>query len=122
LTLSELSVAVDIKPSVSFSCDKAIRDQVSYCGYFLTIKEDEVGLIHQSAKDYLLRKSCDSNPELENFRVEEDIGNQEVARKCFYYLQNGALADGAVDLNRSYGLKNTSRLKDFPLLSYAAMY
>jgi ankyrin repeat protein len=122
LTLSELSVALNVKPSVGFSRDEVIRDQASYCGYFLTIKEDEVGLIHQSAKDYLLRKSRDPNPELEIFRVKEDMGNLEVARKCFHYLQNGALAGGKVNLERSYGLKDTSRLKDFPLLSYATMH
>jgi hypothetical protein len=122
LTLSELSIAVDVKPSIGFSRDEVIRDQVSCCGYFLTIKEDEVGFIHQSAKDYLLRKGPDSKPELENFRVKEDIGNLEVAQKCFYYLQNGAFADGEVDLTGRNGPKDTSRLKDFPLLSYAAMH
>ena len=51
---------------------------MSYCGYFLTIKEDEVSLIYQSTKDYFLRKSRDPNPELEIFRVKEDIGNLEI--------------------------------------------
>jgi hypothetical protein len=119
LTLSELSAAIEtaVKPSVMFNCDEVMRDQVSYCGYFLTIKEDEVGLIHQSAKDYLLRKSRDSNPELEVFRVKEEIGNLEIARKCLDYLQNGALTNGEVDL-----LMNTAHLKAFPLLSYAALH
>ncbi|OBT40534.1 hypothetical protein VE00_08988 [Pseudogymnoascus sp. WSF 3629] len=117
LTLSELSAAIEtaVVPSAMFSCDEVMRHQVSYCGYFLTIKEDEVKLTHQSAKDYLLRKSRDSNPELENFRVKEDMGNLEIARKCLDYLQRGALADGKVDLQRNY-----SHLKAFPLLSAAA--
>jgi hypothetical protein len=93
LTLSELSVAIDVKPSVGFSRDEVMRDQVSYCGYFLTIKDNEVGLIHQSAKEYFLHKSRDPNPELEIFRIKEDMGNLEVARKCFYYLQNIAPAE-----------------------------
>lgn len=57
LTLSELSYAIEptVESSiVSFTRDGRIRDQVLYCGYFLTIKENEVGLVHQSAKDYLL--------------------------------------------------------------------
>jgi ankyrin repeat protein len=123
LTLSELSVAVDVKPSVGLTCDDVIRNQVSYCGHFLTIKEDEVGLIHQSAKDYLLRKSRDPNPELEFFRVKENIGNLEIARKCFYYLQSGAFADDRVNLEERYRRpKDTLRLKNFPLLSYATMH
>jgi hypothetical protein len=119
LTLLELSPAIEtaVRPSVMFNCDEAMRDQVSHCGYILTIKEDEVGLIHQSAKDYLLRKSRDSNPELEVFRVKEEIGNLEIARKCLDYLQNGALTNGEVDL-----LKNPAHLKAFPLLSYAVLY
>ena len=119
LTLSELGIAIEtaVRPSAIFSCDEVIRDQVSCCGYFLTIKEDKVGLIHQSAKDYLLRKTFDLNPKLEFFRVKEEVTNLEIARKCFYYLQNGALVAGAVNLK-----KNTSHLKAFPLLSYAVLY
>ncbi|KAF4609832.1 hypothetical protein G7Y89_g15791 [Cudoniella acicularis] len=94
LTLSELSIAIDIRSSTSFSQDEVMRDQVSYCGYFLTIKEDKVGLIHQSAKDYLLRTIPDLNPELESFRIKEKVGNLEITRKCLDYLHNGALKDG----------------------------
>ena len=114
LTLSELSVAIDVKPSVGFSRNEVMRDYVSYCGYFLTIKKDEVGLIHQSAKDYLLRKTRDSNPELEVFRVKEEIGNLEIARKCLEYLQNGALENWKVNLRMDTA--------HFPLLSYAALH
>ena len=119
LTLSEMSVAIEItaRSSDIFSCDEVMRDQVSYCGYFLTIEEDKVGLIHQSAKDYLLRKTCDSNPELEFFRVKEEAANLEIARKCLNYLQNGTLAAGEVDLKT-----NTSHLKAFPLLPYAVLH
>ncbi|MCJ1261200.1 Ankyrin-2 [Lobaria immixta] len=119
LTLSELSIAIDttVRPSDDFSHDEVTRDQVSYCGYFLTIKEDQVSLIHQSAKDYFLRKTRDSNSELEFFRVREEVVNLEIARKCLDYLQNGALAAGKVDLQN-----DTSHLNTFPLLSYAALH
>lgn len=53
LTISELSIAIEttIGPSiVAFNRNEVIRDQVLYCGYFLTVKEDEIFLIHQSAK------------------------------------------------------------------------
>lgn len=122
LSLSELSTAIDIvvEPSASFSRDEVMRDKVSHCGYFLTVKNDEVSLIHRSAKDYLLRKTPDSNPELEFFRLKEEVGNLEIARKCFDYLQNGALAlcvCSKVDLS-----SNSSHLKAFPLLLYAALH
>ncbi|KFY68330.1 hypothetical protein V498_10663 [Pseudogymnoascus sp. VKM F-4517 (FW-2822)] len=118
LSLSELSAAIDIviTPSTSFSRDEVMRDKISHCGYFLTVKNDEVSLIHQSAKDYLTRKTPDSNPTLEFFRLKEEVGHIEIARKCFDYLQNGALAGGKVDLS-----SNSLHLKAFPLLSYAAL-
>jgi hypothetical protein len=100
LTLSELSAAIEtaVMPSATFNCVEVMRDQVLHCGYFLTINKDEVGLIHQSAQDYLLRKTLDSNPELEVFRVKEEVGNLEITRKCLDYLQNGALTDRKVNL------------------------
>ena len=120
LTLSELSIAIEITTRssiITFSPEKIMRDQVSYCGDFLRIKGDEVSLIHQSAKDYLLRKTYDPNPALEVFRVKEEAANLEIARKCLDYLQNGALAAGVIDLNT-----NISHLKTFPLFSYAVLH
>ncbi|MCJ1270547.1 hypothetical protein MMC22_010444 [Lobaria immixta] len=119
LTLSELSIALDITvgPSAGFRRDEVMKTKVSYCGYILTSKQDKVSLIHQSAKDYLLRKSRDSNSELEFFRVKEGPVNLEIARKCLDYLQHGALAASEVNLQT-----DTSHLEAFPLLSYAAFH
>jgi len=128
LTLSELSIAIEttVRSSVAaFDRDEMTRDQVSCCGYFLTIGADEVGLIHQSAKDYLLRKTCDSNPELEAFRVKEEVANLEIAKKCLNYLENGALAKRESETlkQRQFSpLRDPSHLKAFPLLSYAALH
>ena len=58
LTLAELSAAIGSSNESSVfhvSREEIIREQVSSCGYFLSINTDKVGLIHQSAKDYLLR-------------------------------------------------------------------
>ena len=119
LTLTELGTAVgiSIEHSGDFSLAQVTRDQVSYCGSFITIEKDEVGLIHQSAKDYLLRETPDSNSELEVFRVQEEAGNLELARRCLKYLQDGAFAGGQVDLG-----ENTIHLDAFPLISYAALH
>ena len=120
LTLAELSVVIgtsDDPSIILFSHTEIAKDQISWCGSFLTITGDEVNLIHQSAKDYLLRKDIDSKPELEFFRVKEEIANLEIATKCFNYLQEGALADGPVRLKQE-----TAHLTKFPLLSYAVVY
>ena len=136
LTLLELSFAVEptISSSIVANRDERIRDQISYCGDFLVIKEDEndendeedeeeivdkikVGLIHQSAKEYLLRKMQDSNPNLESFRIDEDVANLEIARRCLDYLQSGALENSKANV-----LRNEEHLRRFPLLSYAALH
>ena len=119
LTLSELSIAIEttIRPSAILSRDEVVRDQVLNCGYFLAIERNRVGLIHQSAKDYLLRKTSDPDPKLEYFRVKEEAANLEITRKCLNYLQQGALSAGEVDLER-----DTPHLEAFPLLSYAVLY
>jgi len=84
---------------------------------FLTIQDDKVGLIHQSAKDYLLRKNPDSNPELELFRVKEAAANLAIVRKCMNYMESGSLKGGVVDLKRY-----SSHLESFPLLEYAVLH
>ncbi|KFZ16205.1 hypothetical protein V501_02341 [Pseudogymnoascus sp. VKM F-4519 (FW-2642)] len=119
LSLLELSTAIDIvvEPSASFSREEVMRDKVSHYGYFLTVTNDKVRLIHRSAKDYLLRKTPDLNAKFEFFRLKEEVGNSEIAQKCFDYLQNGALIGDKVDL-----ASNSLHLKAFPLLSYAVLY
>lgn len=121
LTLPELSAVLEshIKPAVHFNLDQVVRDQVSCCGYILTLtaEEERVNLIHQSAKDYLLRGPLKLNPELEVFHIKEAAANLEIAKKCFQYLQSGALANGEVDLET-----DTAHLKAFPLLSYAVLH
>jgi len=120
LTLSELGTAIelDIKCRGDFSIDQVTRDQVVNCGSLLSIdsETDQVRLIHQSAKDYLLRKTPHSNPDLEPFRIKEEAGTNQVAKKCFDYLHNGAFAKGAI--YRS----DTTHPKAFPLISYATLY
>jgi len=123
LTLTELSTAIRIKPVPNLSVDEIIRDYIGFCGYLLKVTGNDVGLVHQSAKDYLLRKEPDPNPLLEFFRVKEKETNAEIARTCFTYLHCGALADGSVQLvKRSNKAVDTSHLQAFPLLSYAVLY
>src|SRR5439155_6045768 len=50
LTLTELAVAVKVRPSATASSDQIIRDYISFCGTLLKVTGNEVGLVHQSAK------------------------------------------------------------------------
>ena len=119
LTLLELSAIIEptIEPPTGFTREDVTKNQVSYCGYFLTVKGSEVNLIHQSAKDYLLSGDHDSTPELRDFRMDEKAGNQEIAHNCFQYLEDSFLPSRSID-----SMGETSHLEAFPLLSYATRY
>ncbi|RYP70906.1 hypothetical protein DL771_005156 [Monosporascus sp. 5C6A] len=66
--LAILAAAIDIRSSSTLiDTERAIRDKIALCGPSLKVQEQEVGLVHQSARDYLLRKERDSDAVLEEF-------------------------------------------------------
>jgi ankyrin repeat protein len=115
MTLAELGAAIGIGSS------KAIRDHIGLYGNFITVNGDNVSLVHQSAKTYLLNKDLGLDPQLECFCVKEDETHTEIARTCFNYLHNGALADGGISL-ADRDDKGIPRLLAFPLLPYSVLY
>jgi ankyrin repeat protein/nucleoside phosphorylase len=116
LTLAELATAINIRPNGIVNSGQAIRDHVRSCGYFVKIREDGVGLIHQSARDYLLREEPDNDPTLERFRIKQEEADFELARTCFEYVQNGAFSGDPIDVQDGF------HLRKFPLLNYAALH
>ena len=119
LTLLELSIAIEptTDTMIVANREERMRDQVSYCGHFLVIKQDDVGLVHWSARDFLLREIRDWTPVLEPFHIKEDVANLEIASRCLGYLQSGALENTKPDV-----LSDEEHLSRFPLLSYAALH
>ncbi len=116
LTLTELATAIDTRPVSIVSSDQVIRDHVRSCGAFVKIREGGVGLVHQSARDYLLREELDNDPILERFRIKQEEANFELARTCFEYIQKGAFSSDPIDV------QDTLHLRKFPLLNYAALH
>jgi hypothetical protein len=55
ITLEELVALVE---PLRDTADEDLREIVSLCGSFLTLREDTVYFVHQSAKDFLLEKAC----------------------------------------------------------------
>jgi ankyrin repeat protein len=119
LTVAELSEVLGTKDQefLGLHPEDVTRDLLKFCGNFLNVTESTVHLVHQSAKEFLLRKTTYSDPHLEVFRVNEYAGNLEIAKKCFLYLQKGALKGGAFDIRKDH-----SRLEAFPLLKYATLH
>lgn len=88
LTLRELAVAIDVQPSVHFSVEQAVRDHISFCGPFLKVHKNRVSLIHQSARDYLLREEVDQNQVMENFRIKPEEAHLALAREGLNHISN----------------------------------
>jgi ankyrin repeat protein len=119
LSLAELASAVDVEATPGLITTKqAIRDKIAFCGPFLKIERDFwgleiVGLVHQSAQDYLLREATDSNPILETFRIKPESAHMDLARTCL----DRFVRQGMNDLS-SYESSGVFAALD-PLLGYA---
>lgn len=135
LTLSELGDAIGVSDqtssAVNFRRDEVMRAQVTHCGDILTFKDDRVGLVHQSAKDYLLRDERDEKAELNFFRVNKDAINLEITHKCFDHLERHKFTDEEMNAFRDRRLSPedseiASQYPDpqacSPFLLYATLY
>lgn len=123
LTLAELGAAIDATMGTNSGTNpgKTVTDHLGYCGNILRVSGSKVVLVHQSAKEYLLRRDCDPDTQSEFFRVRADDANAEIARICFNYLSNGSLKAGAVNAV-DQGDKPLARLLPFPLLLYSVFH
>jgi ankyrin repeat protein len=104
LKIQELATAIGIHPSAHVSQDQAIRDYVTLCGSFLKLHEDEVGFVHQSAKDYLLEKEVRQNSILEGFRIKPEKAHLELARRCLDYFHETSCSSQSLFLD--YAVKH----------------
>ncbi|KAK5724363.1 hypothetical protein LTR15_004408 [Elasticomyces elasticus] len=60
LTLLELAEATGTNATERLTQEQVIRDEVEACGALVRIGAQTVGLVHQSARDYLLRSAINS--------------------------------------------------------------
>jgi hypothetical protein len=59
VTLKELTSLVDLPENISYNL-KWLAEIIGLCGSFLTIREETIYFVHQSAKDYLLTLAFDT--------------------------------------------------------------
>ena len=117
LQLQELAAATDVRPSSPLlTVDQATRDAVALCGPLLRVQEREVSLVHQSARDYLLRTERDNDAVLEAFRLNLESAHLELARNCLNCIAQSDLQHRVIDLNAE------PDSQAFPLLRYATLY
>jgi hypothetical protein len=117
LQLQELAAATDIRPASSrLTTDQATRDAIALCGPLLEVQEQEVSLVHQSARDYLLRTERDSDAVLEAFRLKLESAHLELAQKCINCIAQSDLQHRVIDLDANPDAQES------PLLRYAMLH
>jgi hypothetical protein len=117
LELQELAVAVGVQPPHSFiSLEQAISDKIALCGPLLKVQESKVGLVHQSVRDYLLRKEEDSDAVLEAYRIRPENMHLEIVQSSLNCVMQSSFQQRVVDL------RSSSLSQESPLLEYAAVY
>lgn len=115
---------------------RTTREYIEICGFFIYEEKGQIRLVHQTVADFLLRGDAKSSSELLPFSFTESEMHTEIADFCLSYLQAGGFKDGAFHINLSKHVWETpvtysdpspeisddlSRIRDFPLLPYAAM-
>jgi ankyrin repeat protein len=116
LTLRELTTAIRIPSTTEISSNQAIRDYITLCGHILTIQNQRVSLIHQSARDYLLQEKVNNGPKPKEFRIKAEEAHARMARICLDYIEKSDFRYEPVDIN------DESVLQKSPLLHYASMH
>ncbi|KAH8702685.1 hypothetical protein GQ44DRAFT_597186, partial [Phaeosphaeriaceae sp. PMI808] len=116
LQLQELAAAVGTQPSPPLTVEQAIRDEIALCGPFLKVQEQQVSLVHQSARDYLVRKEHDSDAVLEEFRIELENAHLVLTQICLDCIAQSGLQHAPLALD------NKSCSQESSLLMYAAFH
>ena len=140
LSLAELGAAIEVPSNEDYDLVDVVRGQVLRCGHLLTIRRDRpfkegwmyrwmtgskywaepveiVNLVHQSAKDYLLRATPDSglDRDLEIFRISQSDGNLEMTERCLNYLEGDALQASLEEITQDFD----EHWQKFPLIGFA---
>lgn len=130
LSLLELSIATETRPTKVLSSEEAMSDVLRLCGYFLKVNDGIVSLIHNSARNYLIEmdQKYASRQLCHLFQIDEAEMHVEIARFCLEYVQGHEEVKGPFDDGNMICLVSCQadtqpgKAKKFPFLQYAALY
>lgn len=123
LTLHQLWEALAIEEGCE-SIDEESRlrspqDIITLGNSLITLASDgHVMLAHLSVRDYLVSTEIGQHEETSKFSLQPSLGHHSLARDCLTYLFFSHLSSGPSTTQEEY----LSRLKQHPLLTYAARY
>lgn len=117
LELKELAYAVGVYPSSPLiTPEQVIRDKIALCGPLLKIQGKDISLVHQSARDYLLRREPDSVAVLEAFRINLEESHFMLARTSLECVVKSVLRHAPLNP------RAVSYPQESPLFEYAVDY
>lgn len=91
LSLPELAAATDTHSSRYIDTETAMLDRIKMCGPIITVQDGKVNLVHQSAKDYLLRDEVHDGKELQVFRCKAGDDHSVIASYCLKCVERSKL-------------------------------
>jgi len=125
-TLKELNIALAIEDHKSYK-DLDLDDEARFdstirniCGLFVTVIDQKVYLIHQTAKEFLVAK----NEVLDGWKHSLDPVESElvIARTCISYLMFDEFGDGLVGDSASHDFNIQKQTGSRGYLNYAAEF
>ena len=117
LRVAEFADALGTESSAGLTKEEVMREQIAFCGYMLSIQQDEVHLVHQSAKDFLLAKKIEINPQLDLFMIHQDEVNAEIVKTCIAYLHKDEFVNNPDEIRRLLEMNSG----EFAFLRYATL-
>ncbi|KAK0766416.1 hypothetical protein N5P37_000139, partial [Trichoderma harzianum] len=120
MTLEELKTAVSLLCNTPIDSTQIMCDRIASCGPILRISGGHdtgtCSLVHQSARNYLLREEVDTDPILEEFRIEGKEAHTSLARICLACIETSDFR------HKPLNITDASVLKKSPLLGYATKH
>lgn len=90
LSLKTFADILECRGTASIGEEEATLDEIAVCAPIITVQAEEIGFVHLSARDYLLRPDNDPDPLLESFRVVPEAAHLLIARRCLKSLERGS--------------------------------
>lgn len=119
LSLRELAAAIGCNATPLLSIDQVITDQVALCSQFLVIQGQNVGLVHHSARDYLLDDVGERNATLAEFHIQQEESHLQMAWDCLDCM-DGSSWSMVYRKNDWYSDPQPYMVSNNPFLNYAA--
>jgi ankyrin repeat protein len=117
LSFAELAVATSWQHQ-----EQTLRDLVKICEPFISVQHDKVVLVHQSAKDYLLRRTKDNDATLESVRITIADAHTTLAKTCLDALGKASGLDDYACSYWAHHLKQCSSLAQIDIVDSNAFF